>query len=319
MKCCLVLKLFWNFTPPMTNLKTLRDWLRYACSRFQQADIFYGHGTDNALDEAYQLVFGLLQLPLASSELFLDAALCQDECQRLAQAIDQRVLSRVPVPYLTGQAWFCQMAFQVNEHTLIPRSPIGELIEQGFEPWLSQPPERVLDLCTGSGCIGIAVAHFFEQALVDLSDLSADAMAVAQRNIEQHQLSERVQVLASDLFASLPAQQYDLIVTNPPYVDAQDMADLPAEYLHEPRLALAAGQDGLVLVHRILADSLAYLQPDGLLICEVGNSAEALHAIYPEVPFVWLEFARGGDGVFLLSRADLEAHHDQFLAQIAAN
>lgn len=305
--------LYENF---MSELQTVRDWLRYSVSRLEQAEVFFGHGTDNALDESYRLVFGLLNLPLNHESLFLDARLTQPEALKMAKAIDQRTVDRLPTAYLTGEAWFCELPFKVTQDTLIPRSPIAELIENEFAPWLVDVPERVLDLCTGSGCIGLAVAHYFADAEVHLSDLSQAALQVARRNADRHGLAQDVVFWQSDLFDSLDAGDFDLIVTNPPYVDRFDMDSLPPEFRHEPTLALAAGDDGLSLVHRILAQSADFLSDQGVLICEVGNSAEALSACYPDVPFMWIEFERGGDGVFLLDKQTLLTHQALFAAQL---
>ncbi len=300
----------------MSELQSLRDWLRYAVTRLQQTEVFFGHGTDNALDEAYRLVFGVLSLPISQQRLFLDARLTLAEQQAMAKAIDQRTEDRIPTAYITGESWFCELPFKVTKDTLIPRSPIAELIDNQFQPWLIESPQRVLDLCTGSGCIGLAIAYYFPEAEVHLSDLSEAALAVAKANTQALGLEEQVSLWQSDLFAQIPSQCYDLIVTNPPYVDRPDMDSLPAEYRHEPVLALAAGEDGLSLVHGILAHSPEYLSAQGVLICEVGNSAQALQDCYPEVPFIWIEFERGGDGVFMLDRQTLVAHQALFLAQI---
>lgn len=285
----------------MKNLLTIRDWLRFALSQFEQHDLFYGHGTDNALDEARLLVFGALKLPWQSPELWLDARLTEDEQQRLHQLICQRIDQRQPAAYLLGEAWYYDVPFYIDESTLVPRSPIAELIDQQFTPWLAQEPEQVLDMCSGSGCLGILTAMAFSEVQVDLAELNPQAVALSQRNIARHHLQERVQAYQSDLFDGLPAnKRYDLIIANPPYVDAQDMQDLPREYHYEPKVALASGEDGLALTTQMLRQAKDHLSQHGVLICEVGNSANALAAAYPEVPFVWLEFERGGFGVFLL-------------------
>jgi ribosomal protein L3 glutamine methyltransferase len=296
----------------MAQLSTLRDYLRWAVSRFTRAGIYYGHGTDNALDEALQLVLHTVAVPLGSEAPLLDAKLTQDERRLLLTVIDTRCQARIPVPYLTGEAWFMGLPFHVDERVLIPRSPIGELIEQGFEPWLNgQSVHRILDLCTGSGCIGIACAHVFEEAEVDLADLSTDALAVAKKNIDRYELGHRVHAVASDLFDALSGE-YDLIVTNPPYVDLEDLSDMPAEYQHEPAMALGSGDDGLDITRRILASASGYLSEQGILVCEVGNSCIALEQAYPEVAFTWLEFERGGHGVFVFSKLELEHYQPIF-------
>lgn len=298
----------------VNELHSIQDMIRWAVSRFSAADIYYGHGTDNPWDEAVALVLATLYLPIDIDEHTRHARLTQSERQRIVERIMERIQLHKPVPYITNQAWFCHMPFYVDERVLIPRSPIGELIEKRFSPWLDgREVTRILDLCTGSGCIGIACAHYFPEAEVDITDLSKDALAVAERNIEEHGLMHQVTPIHSDLFRAIPdGDQYDLIVTNPPYVDAEDMADLPDEYQHEPAVALAAGTDGLKLVNRILANAPKYLKDGGILICEVGNSEVHMNAQYPQLPLTWLEFERGGSGVFVISKEDLLAHADLF-------
>ncbi|MFC4261228.1 50S ribosomal protein L3 N(5)-glutamine methyltransferase [Marinobacter lacisalsi] len=294
-------------TRPIDDLITVRDYLRYAASRFSEAGLYFGHGTDNVWDEAVLLVMRSVNLPLENNTLFLDARLIRDERQLILERIDRRVHERRPVAYLIGEAWFMGMPFHVDERVLVPRSPMAELLEAGLQPWLADhPAERVLDLCTGSGCIGIAAATVFPEAVVDLSDVSDDALAVAQTNIELHDLSGRVRAVRSDVFDQI-AGTYDVILSNPPYVDAEDIADMPDEYQHEPRLGLEAGDDGLAIAHRILERAAQHLSPGGLLIVEVGNSWHALDEAYPQLPFTWLEFENGGDGVFLLTREALVA------------
>jgi len=295
------------------QLQTVRDYLRWGMSQLQRAGVCFGHGTDNAFDEVLALLLHQLQLPHEQWRELLDARLTTAERLGVLQALEARYRSRVPLPYITGETWFAGLPFQVDERVLIPRSPIAELIEACFEPWLGgRYPQRVLDLCTGGGCIGIACAVYLEEAEVVLSDISADALAVAQDNIRRHALEERVRAVRSDLFAGLAGETFDLIVSNPPYVDARDMAELPAEYRHEPELALAAGADGLDIARRILREAAAHLSDDGVLIVEVGNSWVALEEAYPSVPFLWLEFERGGHGVFLLTRKQLQDHAAAF-------
>ena len=292
-------------TRPIDDLITVRDYLRYAASRFSEAGLYFGHGTDNVWDEAVLLVMRSLHLPLENNTLFLDARLTRDERQVILERIDRRVHERRPVAYLIGEAWFMGLPFRVDERVLVPRSPMAELLEAGLQPWLADHPvERVLDLCTGSGCIGIAAATVFPQARVDLSDVSDDALDVARSNIDLHGLDDRVRAIRSDVFEHLDGT-YDVILSNPPYVDAEDMADMPDEYHHEPRLGLEAGHDGLDIAHRILARAADFLNPGGLLIVEVGNSWGALDDAYPQLPFTWLEFDSGGDGVFVLTRETL--------------
>lgn len=289
------------------ELITLRDYIRWGASQFNAAGLFFGHGTDNAWDEAAQLVLHALYLPAQQNNLhWLDARLTMAERRAVLDLLERRLHERVPAAYLTGEAWFAGLKFYVDERVLVPRSPIAELIEQGFEPWLQHLPTKVLDLCTGSGCIGIACAYAFPEAEVDLSDISPEALAVTERNIEEHQLQDRVRAVQSDLFAGLQGQVYDLIVSNPPYVDRDDLAAMPAEYHAEPALGLASGDDGLDFTRRLLREAFEYLTPEGVLVVEVGNSQLALERAFPELPFTWLEFAQGGQGVFVLSAADLQ-------------
>jgi ribosomal protein L3 glutamine methyltransferase len=299
-------------TASPSRLRTLRDHIRWAVSRFQAEQLFFGHGTDNAWDEARQLVLGALHLPWEMADSYLDCRLEDDERERLQRLLRLRIEQRVPTAYLLGQSWFCGLPFIVDERVLIPRSPIGQLIERRFEPWLAQSPARILDLCTGSGCIGIACAYEFLDAEVVLTDLSFEALEVANRNIELHGLEDRVYTVQSDGFDGLPKQRFDLIVSNPPYVDAEDLADMPQEYHHEPALGLACGDDGLDLVRRMLAEAADHLTETGTLIVEVGNSQVHVEALYPEVDFTWLEFTEGGHGVFLLAASQCREHQALF-------
>lgn len=292
-------------TNPIDELHTVRDYLRYVSSRFADSPLFFGHGTDNVWDESVQLVMRSLHLPLENNTLFLDARLTRGERQLILDRMERRITDRVPLAYLLGEAWFMGLPFHVDERVLVPRSPLGELIQGGLQPWLGEHPVgRILDLCTGSGCIGIAAATVFEDAEVELSDISAEALEVAAVNIEYHEVGDRVETVRSDVFEGIEGR-YDVILSNPPYVDAEDIADMPLEYSHEPELGLAAGGDGLDIAHRILAGASAHLNPGGLLIVEVGNSWVALQEAYPDLPFTWLEFENGGDGVFLLTAEDL--------------
>lgn len=292
-------------TNPIDDLHTVRDYLRYVSSRFADSPLYFGHGTDNVWDESVQLVMRSLHLPLENNTLFLDARLTRDERSLILERMQRRIDDRVPLAYLLGEAWFMGLPFHVDERVLVPRSPLGELIQRGLQPWLGDKSVgRILDLCTGSGCIGIAAASVFEEAEVDLADISPDALDVAAVNVDYHEVGDRVRTLRSDVFDGLEGR-YDVILSNPPYVDADDIADMPAEYGHEPELGLAAGGDGLDIAHRILAGAADYLNPGGLLIVEVGNSWVALQEAYPDVPFTWLEFENGGDGVFLLTAEDL--------------
>ncbi|WP_411358618.1 50S ribosomal protein L3 N(5)-glutamine methyltransferase [Pseudidiomarina salilacus] len=297
---------------PTHELTSVLDYWRWGVSQLQQAEVFFGHGTDNADTETQVLLAHVLHLELPQLEVFSDATLTLAEREAFLALLKQRIEARTPAAYLTGEAWFAGLPFKVDERVLVPRSPIAELIEQQFAPWLNHEPQHILDLCTGSGCIAIACAYAFPEAEVDALDLSTDALAVAEQNIAMHHLEHRVFPMESDLFNAVPGQRYDLIVTNPPYVDAEDMADLPAEFHHEPELGLAAGDDGLDLVRTILREAADHLTEQGILICEVGNSMVHLAEAYPEVPFTWLSFARGGDGVFLLTRQELIEHQDKF-------
>lgn len=291
---------------------TINDALRWAVSDMQRADVYFGHGTDNAFSEAQLLLGHVLDLDFAQLEQFRAARLSTTEWQTFTQLIRCRIDERKPAAYLTGKAYFAGLPFVVDERVLVPRSPIAELIDKQFTPWLSSVPKRILDLCTGSGCIAIACAHAFPGAEVDALDLSLDALAVAELNIAMHGLSDRVFPMQSNLYDAIPRQRYDLIVTNPPYVDAEDMADLPDEFQHEPEIGLAAGDDGLDLVRIILREAPQHLTEQGILVCEVGNSWVALAEEFPQVPFQWVTFERGGDGVFVLTYADLVKHQHSF-------
>ncbi|WP_085247379.1 50S ribosomal protein L3 N(5)-glutamine methyltransferase [Gilliamella mensalis] len=296
----------------MENLRTVQDFIRWTASQLNLSDVFLGHGTDNAIDESKQLILATLGLSLFIPTEFYSANLTNDEKKQLFDIIQKRIEDRVPTPYLTNQAWFCGHTFYVDERVLIPRSPIGELINNHFASLISTTPKNILDLCTGSGCIGIACAYEFADAQVDITDISLEALDIAQTNIEMHEMDFRVKPILSDLFNDVPAKQYDLIVTNPPYVDSEDMSDLPDEFLYEPKLALQAGFDGLDLVKRILRDAIDYLTPEGVLVCEVGNSWISLQQQYPDVPFNWIEFERGGLGVFSITYKELVQYHECF-------
>lgn len=296
-----------------SELQTIRDFIRIAVSQFNEAGLYYGHGTDNAWDEAHALVLHTLHLPHDVTPTILDARLLPEEKNKLGELIQLRVEKRVPVPYLTHEAWFLNMPFYVDERVLIPRSPIAELINNQFAPWVdTDKVNRILDLCTGSGCIAIACAQAFPYAEVDASDISTDALAVAKINVLRHGLEEDVHLHQSDLFTSLPKKQYDIIVSNPPYVSLEEMSELPAEYRHEPELGLTAGTEGLDFAIRILREAHEYLSPHGILIVEVGNSEYALAERFPQVPFTWLEFEHGGGGVFLLTAQQLKEHQEAF-------
>lgn len=289
----------------VSELHTLQDMIRWTVSRFNAAQLFYGHGTDNAWDEAVQLILPTLYLPIDVPPHVLNSRLTGSERLRVVERVIKRINERTPIAYLTNKAWFCGLEFFVDERVLLPRSPIGELIQAQFSPWLLDKPTRIMDLCTGSGCIAIACAYAFPEAEVDAIDISADALQVAEQNIQDHGLEQQVFPIRSDLFRDLPKEQYDIIVTNPPYVDQEDMNSLPDEFKHEPELGLAAGTDGLKLARRILANAPHYLTDNGILVCEVGNSMIHLVDQYPNIPFTWLEFENGGHGVFLLTKQQL--------------
>ncbi len=300
-----------NGDDPLTTLRTARDLIRWGASRFDEAQLCFGHGTDNAIDEAAQLVLHALHLPYDVPATYLEARLLPSEVQAAVRLIEARVERRVPAPYLTGEAWFAGLSFQVDERVLIPRSPIAELIESRFHPWFGDAaPHRILDLCTGSGCIAIACAVHMPEAEVDGSDISADALALARINAERHGVGDGVVFIESDLFDALGDRRYDLIVSNPPYVPDTDVEALPEEFGHEPSLALAAGAEGLDVVERMLAQAPRYLEPHGLLLVEVGQAAQALEHRFPGLPLTWLEFERGGDGVFAIYADELRAWFD---------
>lgn len=290
------------------DLLTIADWQRYLASALHNADVYFGHGAADGWEEGSLLLSAVTAMSFPELFEHRDCRLTFDEKTQLAALLHRRIRDKVPAAYLVHKAWFANLPFYVDERVLVPRSPIAELIENQFQPWLRAEPQRILDLCTGSGCIAIACAYAFADAEVDAVDISTDALAVAHMNIEEHGLSHRVEAIESDGFNNLDGRKYDLIVTNPPYVDAEDMADLPDEYHHEPELGLAAGIDGLDLVRRILLDAPAHMTPGALLICEVGNSMVHMDVQWPDVPFMWIEFERGGDGVLVISREQLVEH-----------
>jgi len=288
------------------ELETVGDCVRWAQTCFEEAELHYGHGTDNAWDEALHLIFGSLQLEWSSDPSILDCRLSDAEKTAVLRNVQRRVDERIPVPYLTGRAWFAGLEFRIDRRAIIPRSPIAELLEREFAPWYAGAGiERVLDLCCGSGCIGLAIAAWLPDTHVDLADIDEDALALARENCELLELQDRVDIIQSDLFAGLRGRQYDLIVTNPPYVDDEDLAAMPPEYAFEPALALGSGRDGLAAIRQILAGAVHHLSADGLLVGEVGNSWEALEQAFPTVPFTWIELERGGHGVFVLTAQEL--------------
>jgi ribosomal protein L3 glutamine methyltransferase len=272
---------------------------------FERAQLSYGHGTENAWDEAAWLVLACLGISPQTENFDADIPVSPQQAQRIQELIERRVQTRKPLAYLLNSAWFCGLEFFVDERVIVPRSPIAELIGNDFAPWVKKPPQKILDLCTGSGCIAIACALQFPSAQVDATDISADALTVAAINAGRHAVEDRVRFYQADVFSGLPQRRYDLIVCNPPYVDADDMARLPPEYRQEPGLALAAGQDGLDIVRRLLREAGNFLAADGVIVCEVGNSEEALANAWPRIPFIWLEFEQGGSGVFVLTADEL--------------
>lgn len=292
----------------MTDQVSLESIIRSSAQLLEQADLFFGHGTDNAIDEAAWLVLHAMGHSPAEPVEDYQALLNDEQVAAVNALIQRRITERKPAAYLTNQAWFAGLPFYVDERVLVPRSPLAELIHEGLVPWV-EPDEvtHVLDMCTGSGCIAIACAYAFENAHVDGVDLSTDALDVARINIAEHQLTQRVTAIESDLFTALPVQRYQVIISNPPYVDASDMSALTDEFKAEPEMGLAAGDDGLFIVNQMLRQAADYLTDDGILIVEVGNSAEALENAWPEMDFGWFEFAAGGMGVFILTRDELLA------------
>ena len=296
----------------VSELLTINDFLRWGVSRFNAAEVYFGHGTNNPWDECASLItFALNLTPDLNPEL-LTARLTKTEKQRIIDLIVTRIEKQVPAAYLTNVAYFCGLPFYVNEDVLVPRSPIGELITSRFEGFFENEPQRIMDLCTGSGCIAVACAYQFEEALVDALDISPEALTVADENIHRHGLTDRVLPIMSDVFSGVPGQTYDLIVSNPPYVDAEDLGDMPAEFHHEPEIGLGSGADGLDVTRVILREAASHLNEGGVLIVEVGNSMLQLQAEFPQVPFQWLEFENGGLGVFALTKQDLETHQALF-------
>lgn len=301
------------------ELSTIIDFIRYGASRFAAAGLTFGHSHDNPIDEATHLVLASLHLPPDLPPAYGAGRLTAEERERVLALIERRIAERLPVAYLVGEAWFAGLKFKSDRRALVPRSPIAELIESGFSPWLDgRHVERALDLCTGSGCIGIAMAVHRPDWQVDLVDISDEALALARENIAFQHVGDRVEAIRSDLFDGLAGRRYDLIVSNPPYVTEDEYAALPGEYAHEPKLGLASGADGLDICLRILAAAPEHLSEDGLLIVEVGESERALAELLPEVPFVWLEFKVGPMGIFALERRDLLEHAAAIRAAAAA-
>ncbi|TAM61646.1 MAG: 50S ribosomal protein L3 N(5)-glutamine methyltransferase [Rhodanobacter sp.] len=301
------------------ELASIIDFIRYGASRFAAAGLTFGHSHDNPIDEATHLVLASLHLPPDIPPAYGAGRLTHDERTRVLVLIERRVNERLPVAYLVGETWFAGLKFKSDHRALVPRSPIAELIESGFAPWLDERHvERVLDLCTGSGCIGIAIAEYNPEWRVDIADISDEALALARENIVFQHVEGRVEAIRSDLFDGIKDRRYDLIVSNPPYVTEDEYAALPGEYRHEPKLGLTSGRDGLDLCLRMLDEAVDHLTEEGLLIIEVGESEHALAALLPEVPFVWIEFKVGAMGVFALERRDLVAHAAAIRAAAAA-
>jgi ribosomal protein L3 glutamine methyltransferase len=289
------------------DLSTLRDLMRFAVSRFREAGVFLGHGTDNAWDEAAYLLLYSLRLPVDQLDPYMDARLTASERAGALELIRRRITERLPAAYLTREAWLDEHRFFVDERVIVPRSHIAELLHEQLSPWINDPWAigRVLDMGTGSGCLAILAAEAFPEAAVDALDISPDALAVARVNVQEYGLEQRIRLIESDAFSAISGERYDLIMANPPYVDAKSMANLPDEYRREPRLALEGGEDGLDPVRRLLAQAARHLKPDGLLIVEIGNNKDALERAFPRLSFVWLDTSAGESFVFMLRRKDL--------------
>lgn len=292
---------------PLAELVTVRDWLRYAVTRFNRAGIFCGHGVTDVFDEAAWLILSSLSLPLERLDPFLDACIPSDERQALFDNIERRAVERIPTAYLVNEAWLGQYRFHVDERVIVPRSFFAELLDDGFSPWVEDPQTvtSALDLCTGSGCLAILMAQAFPNADVVAVDLSEDALAVARRNVDDYGLNDQIELVHSDLFDAIGDRRFDLIISNPPYVTADAMAALPPEYLHEPHMALAAGEDGLDIVRRLIAEAATHLHPEGILAVEIGHNRDLVENAFPDLPFSWLSTEGGEDMVFLLKREDL--------------
>lgn len=289
------------------ELFTIRDWLRFTVSRFEESEIFFGHGTDNAYDEAVWLIMSALHLPHDTLNNFLDAVITETERKHLAHLIERRISERVPTAYLLREAWLQGLKFYVDERVIVPRSFIAELLADGLQPWIEYQEliNSAADICTGSGCLGILLADTFSDAAIDVVDISPDAIAVCNINIANYGLQEQITAIQSDMFTALKGKTYDLIISNPPYVDAPSMALLPTEYRNEPQLALGSGADGLDHTHTILREAAHYLNDNGILVVEIGHNREALIDAYPDLPFTWLDTSSGDQFVFLLTKEQL--------------
>lgn len=295
------------FEQAQSELSTLRDLMRFSVSRFSEAGLFFGHGTDNAWDEAAYLLLHTLHLPIDRLEPFMDARLTSDERAEALKTIARRITERVPAAYLTHEAWLGDCRFYVDERVIVPRSHIAELLREQLSPWIDDPwaVGSALDLCTGSGCLAILAAIAFPESKIDAVDLSPDALAVARRNVDDYGLESRIRLIESNAFAGIPEERYDVIISNPPYVNAGSMATLPEEYRREPELALTSGEDGLDFVRILLKEAASHLNPEGILIVEIGHNRDALEMAFPDTSFVWLDTSAGNQNVFMLRRADL--------------
>ena len=297
------------FEQAQSELLTLRDLMRFAVSRFTEAGLFFGHGTDNAWDEAAYLLLHSLHLPIDKLDPYMDARLTTGERTAALNMLRRRIKERLPASYLTHEAWLGDYRFYVDERVIVPRSHIAELLREQLSPWVDDPwaVGRVLDMCTGSGCLAILAAEAFPEATVDAVDLSPDALAVAERNVKDYGLEERIRLLQSDAFSAIPAEKYDVIISNPPYVNAESMAALPDEYRREPEMALASGTDGLDFARILLTEAGRHLTPEGVLVVEIGNNKDELERAFPKLSFVWLDTSAGDRFVFMLRRKDLQA------------
>ncbi|MCE3044255.1 50S ribosomal protein L3 N(5)-glutamine methyltransferase [Legionella sp. 16cNR16C] len=298
-----------SYIQSTAHFETISDFLRFGYSEASKSGLYYGHGTDNAWDEIFWLVTASLHLPISVDRQLLSARLTSAEKEMLAERLAKRIIERIPVAYLIQEALFCGLPFFVDERVLIPRSPIAELINHQFSPWIeANQVHRVLDLCTGSACIAIACGYVFPDAQIDAVDLSSEALEVARINRQKHEMEEQLQLIQSDCWEKVPPVRYDIIVSNPPYVGSQEMATLPEEYRHEPEMALECEENGLAIVEKIMANAHDYLTEHGILVVEVGNSEEALIEAYPDLDFIWLDFEHGGHGVFLLTARQLKSY-----------
>lgn len=284
--------------------------LSHAAEKMDKAGLFFGHGTDNAWDEACTLLFDVLDVPPDVDESIAKEPFPEASMKRFQELLSRRITEKVPMAYLLGKAWYAGFPFKVSKNVLIPRSPLAELIEKRVSPWFAGEAKKILDLCAGSGCLGILAAHHFPEAKVFLGELSPEAIEIARQNIDIHRLDDRISVFESDLFQNLAPERFDIIVSNPPYVDKVDFESMPDEFQHEPELGLVSGADGLDITRRILAEAQNWLSEKGVLVVEVGNSWLALENAYPDVPFTWLEMERGGNGIFVLSASELKQFRD---------